>query len=59
MAEAKPTHDRDLAHADRDDFDDNPEATDEELRQFRPFAEVFPEMAAKIRGSAPKPPAKA
>lgn len=28
---------------------DSPEATDEELAQGRPFAEVFPELAASIR----------
>ncbi len=40
---------------------DNPEATDEELAEFRPFAEVFPELAESIRrnrGRPPKPDAK-
>lgn len=40
---------------------DNPEATDEELAEFRPFAEVFPELAENIRrsrGRPPKPDAK-
>lgn len=30
---------------------DHPEATDEELAQFRPFAEVFPQLAASIERS--------
>jgi uncharacterized protein (DUF4415 family) len=33
---------------DWDEVSDTPELTDEELRQMKPFAEVFPEMAAKI-----------
>ena len=38
---------------------DNPELTDEELAQARPFAEVFPELAESIRrGRPPKPDAK-
>ena len=40
---------------------DNPEATDEELAQFRPFAEAFPDLAESIRrgrGRPPKPDAK-
>lgn len=32
------------------------EATDEELAQARPFAEVFPELAASIRRKAGRPP---
>lgn len=28
---------------------DNPEITDEQFAQMRPFAEVFPEMAASLR----------
>lgn len=31
---------------------DSPEATDEQLAQARPFAEVFPELAAEIRKNA-------
>jgi uncharacterized protein (DUF4415 family) len=40
---------------------DNPEATDEELADFKPFAEAFPELAESIRrtrGRPPKPEAK-
>jgi uncharacterized protein (DUF4415 family) len=33
---------------DWDEVSDNPELTDEQLREMKPFAEVFPEMAAKI-----------
>jgi len=33
---------------DWDEVSDNPELTDDELRQLKPFAEMFPEMAAKI-----------
>lgn len=34
----------------REDWDEveSPELTEEELAQFRPFREVFPEMAARI-----------
>ena len=35
--------------ADWDDVSDNPEATDAELAQARPFAEVFPALAASAR----------
>lgn len=34
---------------------DNPEATDEQLAQARPFAEVFPELAESIRRSRGRP----
>lgn len=37
--------------ADPDDY----EATDEELAQARPFAEVFPDLAASIRRSRGRP----
>ena len=39
---------------------DNPELTDEQLANMRPFAEVFPELAAKMRASrgAQKAPTK-
>ncbi len=33
---------------DWDEVSDTPELTDEQLREMKPFAEVFPEMAAKI-----------
>lgn len=34
---------------------DNPEATEEELANARPFAEVFPELAESIRRSRGRP----
>lgn len=34
---------------------DSPELTEEELATARPFAEVFPEMAAAIRASRGRP----
>jgi uncharacterized protein (DUF4415 family) len=40
----------------REDWDavaDNPEWTEEEFRQARPFAEVLPELAASIRRGRP------
>jgi len=37
---------------DWDEVSDNPELTDEELRQMRPFAEVFPEFAAALAAEA-------
>lgn len=39
----------DYTKADMDIVSDNPELTDEELREMVPFAEVFPELAATIR----------
>jgi uncharacterized protein (DUF4415 family) len=36
---------------------DNPELTDEELANMRPFAEVFPELAEKFRQAAGRPKA--
>lgn len=36
---------------------DNPEITDEQFKEFRPFREVFPDLAAKIEkklGGRPK-----
>jgi uncharacterized protein (DUF4415 family) len=35
---------------------DDDEATDEELAQAKPFAEVFPELAGSIRRSRGRPP---
>lgn len=34
---------------------DNPEITEEEFRQMRPFAEVFPQWAAEIRRARGRP----
>jgi uncharacterized protein (DUF4415 family) len=35
---------------------DNPEATDEEIAQFRPFAEACPDLTESIRRSRGRPP---
>jgi len=48
---------RGYSKEDWDEVSDNPELTDEELRQMRPFAEVFPELAAKIAAEAGQPKA--
>ncbi|MBO3759277.1 BrnA antitoxin family protein [Ciceribacter sp. L1K22] len=39
---------RGYSRTDWDDVSDNPEATDEQLAQARPFREVFPDLAEKI-----------
>ena len=45
----------------KEDWDavDSPELTDEELRQMKPFREVFPELAAKIAEARTRGPQKA
>jgi uncharacterized protein (DUF4415 family) len=43
------TSGRGYAKEDWIEVSDNPELTDEELAQGRPFAEVFPELAASIK----------
>jgi uncharacterized protein (DUF4415 family) len=48
-------------HYSQEDWDevaDHPEATDEELAQARPFAEVFPELARTIKRGPQKAPTK-
>lgn len=43
----------------REDWDavsDNPELTEEEMRQARPFAEVFPQLAENIKRGRGRPP---
>lgn len=40
---------------DWDEVSDNPELTDEQLAQGRPFAEVFPDLAEQIRRSRGRP----
>ena len=39
---------RGYTQADWDEVEDNPELTEEELKEMRPFREVFPELAASI-----------
>jgi uncharacterized protein (DUF4415 family) len=34
---------------------DNPEVTDEQIAQFKPFAEVFPDLAESIRRNRGRP----
>ncbi|WEX77972.1 hypothetical protein PYH37_002816 [Sinorhizobium numidicum] len=40
---------RGYTKADWDEVSDSPEATPEQLAQARPFAEVFPDLAASIK----------
>lgn len=40
---------RGYSKADWDEVSDSPEATSEELTEAKPFAEVFPELAEKMR----------
>jgi uncharacterized protein (DUF4415 family) len=49
MAEGKFREERGYAKADWDEVSDNPEITTEEFAQAKPFAEVFPELAAAMR----------
>ena len=53
-----PLTDEEEAEAQRQIADDpnNPEASDEEMAEFRPFAEVFPDLAESIRRSRGRPP---
>ncbi len=39
---------RGYSRSDWDEVDDNPEATDDELKEFRPFREVYPDIAEAI-----------
>jgi uncharacterized protein (DUF4415 family) len=48
---------RGYTRADWDEVSDNPEATEAELREFRPFREVFPELAASIDRKLGRPKA--
>jgi uncharacterized protein (DUF4415 family) len=40
---------------DWDEVSDNPEWTEEDIKNARPFAEVFPELAEQIRRSRGRP----
>jgi uncharacterized protein (DUF4415 family) len=44
--------------ADWDEVSDNPQLTAEDVAQLRPFAEVFPELAATMRRRGPQKAAK-
>ena len=47
---------RGYTDADLAEVMDNPEWTDEQLRTAKPFAEVFPDLAASIRHEAGRAP---
>jgi uncharacterized protein (DUF4415 family) len=46
---------RGYSKADWDEVSDNPELTEEDFKNARPFAEVFPELAASIARSRGRP----
>lgn len=54
MTTKKFTPGRGYTEADWDDVD-SPDLTDEQLAQAKPFAEVFPELAASIKRSVGRP----
>lgn len=56
LTEFEPGHG--FTKEDWDEVMDFPESTDEELKQFRPFAEVFPDLAESIRRSRGRPKAE-
>ena len=47
---------RGYSREDWDEVSDNPELTEEEMRQARPFTEVFPHLAESIRRGRGRPP---
>lgn len=47
---------RGYSKSDWDDVSDNPEWTEEELKNARPFAEVFPELHEKMKKARGRPP---
>jgi uncharacterized protein (DUF4415 family) len=48
---------RGYTQADWDEVSDNPEMTEAELKELRPFREVFPELAASIDRKLGRPKA--
>lgn len=59
MTEDRPKEFRPGRGYSREDWDEvsnTPEWTDEEMHQARPFADVFPEMAASLKRSRGRPP---
>ncbi|PYB77023.1 BrnA antitoxin family protein [Rhizobium wuzhouense] len=48
---------RGYTRADWDEVSDNPEMTEAELKELRPFREVFPELAASIDRKLGRPKA--
>lgn len=49
---------RGYTQADWDEVEDNPELTEEELKEMRPFREVFPDLAASIDRKLGRPKAE-
>jgi uncharacterized protein (DUF4415 family) len=54
LKEFEPGHG--FTKEDWDEVSDNPEWTEEDFKHARPFAEVFPELAASIARSRGRPP---
>jgi len=50
---------RGYSREDWDEVSDNPEWTEEDFKNARPLAEVFPELAESIRRSRGRPPVEA
>ncbi len=48
-APTKPERDRGYTQADIEDVSDTPEFTEQEMAKAKPFAEVFPELAASAK----------
>ena len=49
VAPTKPERDRGYTQADVEDVSDTPEFTEQEMAKAKPFAEVFPELAASAK----------
>lgn len=49
---------RGYSRADWGEVSDNPELTEEEMSQARPFAEVFPELAGSAKRGRGRPPSE-
>ncbi|QEE47044.1 BrnA antitoxin family protein [Rhizobium sp. WL3] len=63
MKKTKPVSDdfregRGYTRADWDEVDDNPEMTEAEIAELRPFREVFPDLAASIDRKLGRPKAE-
>ncbi|MDH4412902.1 MAG: BrnA antitoxin family protein [Rhizobium sp.] len=63
MKKTKPVadglrEDRGYSRADWDEVDDNPEMTEAEIAELRPFREVFPDLAAAIDRKLGRPKAE-
>ena len=49
VAPIRPERDRGYTQADIEDVSDTPEFTEQEMAKAKPFAEVFPELAASAK----------